>query len=113
MMRLSIMKPPADAVWKPWFLRELGGPKHVYSHGDVAPWNMGIFRNLHRWYSFITVGSTSAYLVLNGVFLAQYGFTNPQQGGQWRVALIVLLILTVALSVLLGYRQSRLSKSRG
>ncbi|WP_274648739.1 aminoglycoside phosphotransferase family protein [Paenibacillus humicola] len=33
-------KPAADAVWKPWFLRDLGGSNRVYSHGDVAPWNM-------------------------------------------------------------------------
>ncbi|MGE5673109.1 MAG: phosphotransferase [Mycobacterium leprae] len=32
--------PPADAVWQPWFLRELGGPHRVIGHGDVAPWNM-------------------------------------------------------------------------
>nr|WP_255654324.1 phosphotransferase [Cohnella sp. REN36] len=31
--------PGAKAEWKPWFLRELGGPRYVYSHGDVAPWN--------------------------------------------------------------------------
>lgn len=33
-------EPAADAVWKPWFLRELGDAKYVYSHGDIAPWNM-------------------------------------------------------------------------
>lgn len=33
-------EPAADAAWKPWFLRGLGGPKQVYSHGDIAPWNM-------------------------------------------------------------------------
>jgi hypothetical protein len=33
-------KPPAEAVWKPWFLRKLGGPGRIISHGDVAPWNM-------------------------------------------------------------------------
>lgn len=32
--------PPADAVWQPWFLRELGGPRRVIGHGDVAPWNL-------------------------------------------------------------------------
>ncbi|WP_248927045.1 aminoglycoside phosphotransferase family protein [Paenibacillus hamazuiensis] len=32
--------PAADAVWKPWFLREPGDSKRVFSHGDVAPWNM-------------------------------------------------------------------------
>jgi len=34
-------EPAADAVWKRWFLRELGGEtKPIISHGDVAPWNM-------------------------------------------------------------------------
>lgn len=32
--------PDPHAVWKPWFLRRLGGPNLVYSHGDIAPWNM-------------------------------------------------------------------------
>ncbi|WP_245954348.1 phosphotransferase [Paenibacillus flagellatus] len=31
--------PAPDAVWKPWFLRELGGPNRVIGHGDAAPWN--------------------------------------------------------------------------
>lgn len=30
----------SPAVWKPWFLREIGGTRIVFSHGDVAPWNM-------------------------------------------------------------------------
>lgn len=32
-------RPEPQAIWKPWFLRELGGPGVVYSHGDIAPWN--------------------------------------------------------------------------
>ncbi|WP_240633138.1 aminoglycoside phosphotransferase family protein [Paenibacillus montanisoli] len=35
----SDFEPAANAAWKPWFLRGLGGSKRVYSHGDVA-WNM-------------------------------------------------------------------------
>lgn len=31
---------PTGAVWKPWFLRDIGGGPRVFSHGDVAPWNM-------------------------------------------------------------------------
>jgi hypothetical protein len=31
--------PAADAVWQPWFLREIGVGR-VISHGDFAPWNM-------------------------------------------------------------------------
>src|SRR5690606_26485558 len=31
--------PPVDAVWQPWFLRELGSGTQVIGHGDLAPWN--------------------------------------------------------------------------
>jgi hypothetical protein len=31
--------PAPDAVWQPWFLRELGGAQRVIGHGDMAPWN--------------------------------------------------------------------------
>jgi hypothetical protein len=31
--------PPVEAVWQPWFLRQLGGEKRVIGHGDLAPWN--------------------------------------------------------------------------
>jgi hypothetical protein len=33
-------EPASNAVWKSWFLRDLGGSNCVYSHGDFAPWNM-------------------------------------------------------------------------
>lgn len=36
----STFRPAPDAEWKPWFLRGLGGTATVYSHGDVAPWNV-------------------------------------------------------------------------
>ncbi|MBN9388850.1 MAG: aminoglycoside phosphotransferase family protein [Chloroflexi bacterium] len=32
--------PPAGATWKPWFLRNLGGPDFIIGHGDIAPWNV-------------------------------------------------------------------------
>lgn len=31
--------PSADAIWQPWFLRELGSGARVIGHGDLAPWN--------------------------------------------------------------------------
>ena len=31
--------PPVDAIWQPWFLRQLGGESCVIGHGDFAPWN--------------------------------------------------------------------------
>jgi hypothetical protein len=32
--------PPADACWRPWFLREMTGTNSVIGHGDLAPWNI-------------------------------------------------------------------------
>lgn len=32
--------PPAGAVWFPWHGRDLGGPRRVIGHCDVAPWNI-------------------------------------------------------------------------
>lgn len=31
---------PDDAVWRPWFGRNLGGPRCVIGHCDAAPWNI-------------------------------------------------------------------------
>lgn len=33
-------RPPVDALWRPWFGRDLGGPERIISHCDVAPWNI-------------------------------------------------------------------------
>lgn len=32
--------PPPNAVWWPWFGRELGGRNKVIGHCDVSPWNI-------------------------------------------------------------------------
>jgi hypothetical protein len=42
--------------------------------------------------------SIAAYLVLNLIFLALYGITNPAQGGALRVSLVVLIFATLALA---------------
>lgn len=31
--------PPVNAIWQPWFLRELGQKTRIIGHGDLAPWN--------------------------------------------------------------------------
>ena len=36
----SSFRPDPRAVWFPWHGRELGGPRRVVSHCDVAPWNI-------------------------------------------------------------------------
>lgn len=33
-------RPPADAVWRPWFGRALGDEALIIGHGDAAPWNI-------------------------------------------------------------------------
>jgi hypothetical protein len=33
-------RPPLDAVWFPWYGRDLGGPDMVIGHCDVASWNI-------------------------------------------------------------------------
>ncbi len=50
-----------------------------------------------------------AYLACNGLFLVREGVTNPNQGGQLRVVLFVLVGVTVGLSVMLAVfrRQSK------
>ena len=32
--------PPLDAVWRPWFARDLPGSRPVIGHGDLGPWNV-------------------------------------------------------------------------
>lgn len=54
------------------------------------------------------VGSIGAYLVLNLIFLALEGVTNPNQGGALRVALFLFVFLTVGLSSWLTYLTNRL-----
>lgn len=57
--------------------------------------------------SFGTVG---LYLLLNLLFLAQAGFTNPEQGDAPRTMLFLLVILTTFLSVILSIKYSEKQK---
>ncbi len=34
------LTPLLDAVWHPWFARDLPGDRPVIGHGDLAPWNI-------------------------------------------------------------------------
>ena len=31
---------PDDAIWPPWYARDLGGPARIISQCDIAPWNI-------------------------------------------------------------------------
>jgi hypothetical protein len=54
-----------------------------------------------RW----TLGVLAAYLALNGFFVAEAGITNPAQGGQLRVTLVLLVLATAGLLGLLSRKQ--------
>ncbi|MFZ4814436.1 MAG: hypothetical protein ACOYL5_07875, partial [Phototrophicaceae bacterium] len=53
------------------------------------------------------LGAIGVYLTLNVVFLAVNGVTNPEQGGELRVMLFVLVFLTVTLGAVLASLQQR------
>lgn len=47
----------------------------------------------------VAIGVVGLYLVLNIIFLALEGVTNPAQGGALRLPLFVLVLLTLVLSL--------------
>ena len=53
------------------------------------------------------ISAVGAYFILNLVFLAREGLTNPEQGGGVRVMLLLLVFLTVASSGVLAYLQGK------
>ena len=53
------------------------------------------------------IGSIVAYLVLNVIFLMLEGVTNSEQGGELRVTLFVLVLLTITLSTILTYLRGK------
>ena len=44
-------------------------------------------------------GAVALYAALNGVFLALYGLTNPEQGDAPRTMLFILVLVTVLLPI--------------
>lgn len=56
---------------------------------------------------FASFGILGLYLFLNLLFLAQAGFTNPAQGGEPRLMLFALVILTVILSMFLNIKHQQ------
>jgi hypothetical protein len=55
----------------------------------------------------VALSSIGAYLLLNFIFLAREGLTNVEQGGGLRVALFLLMFLTVIPSTILASLTSR------
>lgn len=82
-------------------------PIRITSNIIIMSWNVALGMNWlgkqARPISFATIGT---YLILNLIFLSQNGLTNPEQGGTVRMALFLLVFLTVVLSALLTLRMS-------
>ena len=47
----------------------------------------------------VSYGALIMYAILNTLFVAMYGVTNPAQDGALRIVLFVLVFFTIALSV--------------
>src|SRR5215204_4658291 len=52
------------------------------------------------------ISSIGLYLILNLIFLAREGVINVEQGGGLRVALFLLVFLTITLSTALTYKHN-------
>lgn len=80
-------------------------PLRVASNAVILLWLVLMAFGIIRGYARQTgIASVSGYLLLNAIFLAQAGFTNPAQGGAVRWMLILLVALTLSLAVWLIYR---------
>ncbi len=58
-------------------------------------------------FQWLAWASTGTYLLLNLVFLATEGITNPEQGGALRVALLLFVAITVILAGLFAYLRGK------
>ena len=79
-------------------------PIRVASNVIILVWLMAMASGrINTKFVQAAVASIGAYLVLNTIFLMQEGVTNPNQGGELRTMLFLLLFLTLTLSTLLIY----------
>ena len=80
-------------------------PIRITSNIIILLWltTVFIFSTFNANFLKMAIGSIVAYLVLNIIFLMLEGVTNAEQGGELRVMLFVLVLLTVTLSTLLTY----------
>ena len=83
-------------------------PLRITSNILILAWLMVLaFSRTQLRFQLVAAIVISTYLVLNLVFLAVNGVTNPEQGGGLRIMLLVLVALTVILSTVLELRDTR------
>ena len=79
-------------------------PLRVASNVIILGWLVAVVSGkINEKIMQVSVGSIGAYLTLNIIFLALEGVTNPNQGGELRVILFLLVFLTATLSTLLTH----------
>lgn len=80
----------------------------VASNGIILLWlavSASEWRNAKGMLAAIS--AVGAYFILNLIFLVREGLTNPEQDGELRVMLLLLVLLTVLLSRALAYLRGR------
>lgn len=83
-------------------------PIRVASNVVIIVWlALVLFDKLSTRFLLAASIAIGLYLVLNLLFLAREGITNPAQGDALRLMLFALVFLTVALSGLLTYLGQR------
>jgi hypothetical protein len=79
----------------------------VTSNIIILIWLTVLFLVNVRIKPIASFGTTGLYLFLNLLFLAQAGFTNPEQDDAPRTMLFILVALTVLLSMILTIKHQR------
>jgi hypothetical protein len=83
-------------------------PLRVSSNIIIVVWLLVVaMRNVKLNTLQVAAFAIGAYLVLNVVFLALEGITNEAQGGSLRVALFILVSVTLLLSSAFTYLQKK------
>ena len=81
----------------------------VSSNLIILLWLMVFMLNWYKTkFPQISISSIGLYVILNFIFLAREGLTNPEQGGSLRITLFLLMFLTVTLSALMTYLHNKL-----
>ena len=82
-------------------------PIRITSNIIIIVWIMtALIGLLKERFRAISIAAIGTYFVLNAIFLAQNGITNPEQGRALRITLFVLVLSTVTLSALFTFRSS-------
>jgi len=76
-------------------------PIRIVSNIVIVAWTIAAMAGwLKERFQHVSLASIGIYLILNLIFLAQNGLTNPEQGDALRTMLFLLVFLTISLSAM-------------